>query len=351
MGHPDLTKLAHQPLFAQRPSVSQLCLGAMMFGDRTDAAEAGRILDAFLAAGGSFIDTADSYAGGDSERMLGELLGSRRDQVVLATKVGNPVRGVENSGGLSRAWILEAARMSLERLATDRVDLYYLHLEDDETPIEETLGALGELMERGAIRSWGFSNFRPWKIAEMVRIADRLGVARPRVAQPYYHLLNRIVEADYLPACRHFGIAAVPYSPLARGVLTGKYRDGTPEGSRAGRGDKRMGETEFFPETIALASRVADYAVETGRTAPGLAVQWVLAADTVGQVLVGPRTLDQLEGYLDAADTPYTAADEAFLSGLCIPGHTAVPGHNDPRYPLQGRRTPFDAASASPGNA
>lgn len=330
-------KLPMKALFAGGPAVSRLCLGTMMFGDQTGEAEASRILDAYFSAGGNFIDTADVYADGASEAMLGRLLAGRWDDCVIATKVGNRLSAVNGSGGLSPEWIARAAAMSRDRLKVETIDLYYLHRDDDRTPLEETIGALGELISAGAIRQWGFSNFRPWKIAEMIRIADRLGVARPVAAQPYYHMLNRTAEADTLPACRHFGLAVIPYSPLGRGILTGKYRGRTPEASRGARGDKRFMETEFRPETLAQAARMADYAEATRREPASLALNWALANDAVTSVLIGPKSLPQLEAYVDALSVEFTPEDETFLSALCAPGQTPAPGHSDPRYPLQGR--------------
>lgn len=328
-----------KPLFADGPAVSRLCLGTMMFGNQSDEAESARILDAFLAAGGNFIDTADTYSGGVSEEFIGRNLGDRRADCVLATKVGNVVEGVQGSGGLSPGWVMQAAAMSVERLRSDVIDLYYLHADDNVTSLDETIGALGDLIAAGTVRHWGFSNFRPWKIAEMVRVADRLGVARPVACQPYYHLLNRTAEADTLPACRHFGFGVVPYSPLGRGILTGKYRGGTPEGSRAARGDKRFMEAEFHPETLAQAAKMADYADGRQREPGSLAINWLLANEAVTSVLIGPKSVDQLEAYLAAPGGGYDAADEEFLSALCPPGHTPAPGHSDPRYPLRGRWT------------
>ncbi|WP_457939780.1 aldo/keto reductase [Mesorhizobium sp. 10J20-29] len=333
-----MSRLKQTDLFPGGPGVSRLCLGTMMFGDQTEEAEASRIVESFAEAGGTFVDTADSYAGSRSETMLGLVLGGDRDRFVLATKVGNPVAGVEGSGGLSGAWVKRAASMSLDRLKTDRIDVYYLHLDDNRTPLAETIAALGELIASGMIGYWGFSNFRPWKVAEMIRVADELGVPRPVVAQPYYHMLNRTAEADTIPACRHFGIGVVPYSPLGRGVLTGKYREGTPEGSRAMRGDKRILETEFHADTLALAAKAANFAEQRARSPSGLALQWVLANDAVSSVLIGPKTVEQLDAYVSAAHEPYDADDEAFLSALCTPGTTPVPGHQDPRYPADGRR-------------
>ncbi|QKV19102.1 aldo/keto reductase [Oricola thermophila] len=318
--------------------VSELCLGTMMFADQTDEATAAAMLDRFLAVGGNFVDTADSYAGTGSEKMLGRLLSARNADIVLATKCGNPLPGVEGSGGLDPEWIGRAARMSLERLGRDSIELFYLHHDDNKTSLDEIVHAVGRLIDDGVIATWGISNFRPWKIVEMVALADRAGIARPVAAQPCYHMLNRIAEADYIPACRHHGIGVVPYSPLARGVLTGKYRNGLPPGSRAARGDRRMMETEFRDETLALAARAAEHADARGREPAHLALRWVLANDAVTSVLIGPKNLEQLDAYIAASQCPYDEEDETVLSGLCMPGTTPVPNYMDPRQPLHGRR-------------
>lgn len=326
---------------AQRPlgplgEVSALCLGTMMFGDRTDAGEATEIIARFAAAGGNFLDTADAYAGGASERIVGRAIASERSRWRIATKLGNPMRDIPGSGGLSARWIGEALKASLDRLGTDVIDLYYLHQDDEVTPLEETIGALGQAIEAGQIRAWGFSNFRGWKIAEMVRIADRLGVPRPVAAQPYYHALYRAAEVDYLPACRHFGIGVVPYSPLARGVLTGKYASGIPEGSRAARGDKRITETEMRADLLAAAHSFAAHAAATGRRPADLALRWVLENRAVTSVLVGPRTLGQLEDYLAGPGTGFSAQDEAAVDAI-VPVGGVVGLYADPRYPFRGR--------------
>jgi len=338
-----MKQLPYGRLCDRGPRVARLCLGTMMFGDQTDDSEAARILDAYAAAGGNFIDTADVYAQGKSEIIIGNWTEPHREDVVLATKVGNPMEVRPASGGLSRRWIMAALEGSLNRLRTETIDLYYLHADDNVTPLEETIGALGELIASGKIRGWGFSNFRAWKIAEMIRIADRLGVERPIAAQPYYHLLNRVAEAEYLPACRHFGVGAVPYSPLARGVLTGKYRKGNvPGGSRAARKDPRLLETELRPETIAAANAFADRAEATDRDPAALAIRWVLANSAVASVLTGPKSVAQLNGYLQALTLDYDAEDEARLDTFCAPGHTPVPAYSDPRYPYRGRIARFD---------
>ena len=319
------------------PPVSRLALGTMMLGDRTDEGEAREMIAAYAEAGGTFLDTADVYAGGESERIVGRAMAGERGRWTLATKVGNAMPGEPGSGGLSAAWIARALEASLDRLGVERVDLYYLHVEDEATPLEETIEALGRAIEEGRVTAWGFSNFRAWKIAEMVRIADRLGVPRPIAAQPYYHALYRLAEIDTLPACAHFGIGVVPYSPLARGVLTGKYSSGVPEGSRAGRGDARIAETEMRAEVLDLASRLGAHAEATGRRVADLALGWVLANEVVTSVLAGPRTMEQLRGYLDGLATATTPDDEAAVDALVPPGGTAGAGYADPRYPYRGR--------------
>ena len=317
--------------------VSRLCLGTMMFGGPADRTASLAMLERYCAAGGNFIDTADVYCDGASERVVGEFLRAHGGGLVVATKGGNQVPEIDDAGGLGGARLRRACALSLERLGIDRIPLYYLHREDLDVLLEETVAAVATLLADGMIGAWAVSNFRPWKLAELIRLAERHGMPRPVAVQPYYHLLTRVPEPDLLPACRHYGLGVVSYSPLARGVLTAKYAQGTPEGSRAARGDRRLMETEFHPETIARAREVADYAARSGRRPADLAIRWVLANDAITSVLAGPRTIAQLDDYLAALDTRYDAEDEAFLSGLCATGHTPVPGFNDPRYPLEGR--------------
>jgi aryl-alcohol dehydrogenase-like predicted oxidoreductase len=332
-----MADLEKTKLGARGPEVSRLCLGTMMFGDQTDEGEAAEMIARYGEAGGNFIDTADQYAGGASERIVGRAIAGQRDRWVVASKAGNVVTGVTGSGGLSPQWLRQAIDQTLDRLGLDTVDVYYLHLDDEATPLEDTIGAIGEMLAAGKIGGWAFSNFRAWKIAEMIRIADSLGVARPIAAQPYYHALYRLVEIDYLPACAHFGIGVVPYSPLARGLLTGKYNDGMPEGSRAARGDARMMETEFRPEAIEAARAIATHLEPSGRPMSGFALAWVLANRLISGVIIGPKTMAQLENYLRLAGTPYTAEDEAIMNRLIPSGSAAGYAYADPRYPYRGR--------------
>jgi len=319
--------------------VSPICLGTMMFGDRTDAAEAGRIVASARDAGVNFIDTADVYVKGESEKITGKLIAADRDRWVLATKVANPMGEDPNRRGTGRKWVMQAIAESLARLATDYVDIYYIHRDPGDVPMEETVAAMGDLIRAGKVRHWGVSNLRGWRVAEAVRVCDALGVARPVVCQPYYNAMNRQPENDILPACAHHGIGVVPYSPLARGVLTGKYAKGAepPAESRAGRKDKRMLETEFREESLVIAQKIKAHAGKKGMTPGHFAFNWVLANPIVSSVIAGPRTLEQWNDYLAGLGKKFDSEDEALVESLVKAGHPSTPGYNDPNYPLTGR--------------
>jgi aryl-alcohol dehydrogenase (NADP+) len=329
--------------------VSPLWLGSMMFGDQTDEAEAGRIVQAARDAGINTIDTADAYSQGESERIVGRLIAHDRDRWVLATKVFNPMGEGPNQRGLSRRWLREAAENSLRRLGTDRIDVYYMHRDDEATPLEETLAAMARLIDSGKILYYGISNFRAWRIARMVETAQRMGVPPPIVCQPPYNAMSRGIETELLPCCAHYGVGVVSYSPLARGVLTGKYLEGqAPEAdSRAARNDKRLMQTEFRAESLGLAQRFKLHAEQRGFTASQLATAWVLHNRLVCGVIGGPRTLAQWLDYLAALKLELTAEDETFIDALVPPGHASTHGYTDPIYPVTGR-VPRAATQASP---
>lgn len=320
--------------------VSPLCLGTMMFGDQTGEAEAAAIIAHARDQGVNYMDTADVYTKGASERMLGKLLQGQRHDWVLATKLGNKMSDRPNESRYARSWMLREVEASLERLQTDHVDILYLHRDYEGMDLEEPLFAIEALLRAGKIRYWGVSNFRAWRIAELVHGARRIGMPGPVVCQPYYNLLNRMPEVEILPACQHYGLGVTPYSPVARGVLTGKYLPGhAPEaGSRAGRGDRRLGETEFREESLAIAQRLMQHAQARGVTLAQFATAWVLAHRGVSSVIAGPRTLAQWQDYLPALDYAVTAEDEALIDSLVAPGHPSTPGYTDPAYPLQARR-------------
>ena len=319
--------------------VSALCLGTMMFGDQTDEAEAGRIVASAREHGVNFIDTADVYSKGISEQIVGRLLQGKRHHWVLASKLGNPMSDAPNHGNYSRAWIMHEAEQSLSRLQTDYLDILYLHRDFPDGDLEEPLRALGDLIRDGKIRSYGISNFRGWRIAELIRLCGVLNVPYPVVCQPYYNLLNRGPEVEILPACKHYGIGVAPYSPIARGVLTGKYAPGQPlpKDSRAGRGERRIMQTEFREESLEVAAKLKAYCEGKGWKLGQMATAWVMANPVVTSVIAGPRTLEQWEDYYPALDLVIGPEEETLVDGLVAKGHPSTPGYNDPSYPFFGR--------------
>lgn len=321
--------------------VSPLCLGTMMFGDRTDPKTAARIVASAREAGINFIDTADAYAEGESERITGKLIRPDRDRWVLATKFANPMGQDPNAVGLGRKWIMRAIDDSLRRLGTDYVDILYAHRDDASAPLAETVMALADVVRAGKARYIGLSNYRAWRMVAFVETCNRLGAPGPIVLQPYYNAMNRVPEVEILPAAAAYGIGVVPYSPLARGVLTGKYTPGAPPpaGTRAARQDRRMMETEWRPESLRIAQKVSVHAAKRGMTPGQFAVLWVLNNRTVTSVIAGPRTFEQWREYLGALNHTFTAKDEALIDRYVAPGHPSSPGFTDPRSPVQGRVT------------
>jgi aryl-alcohol dehydrogenase-like predicted oxidoreductase len=319
--------------------ISPLCLGTMMFGGPTDEPASARIVAKARDAGVNFIDTADAYNQGRSEEVTGRAIRAERDKWVLATKLANPMGEGPNERGLSRKWILQAVDAGLRRLGTDYIDIYYLHKEDLDTPLDETVRAMGDLVRLGKIRYFGVSNYRGWRVAEICNLSDRLGIDRPVASQPYYNAMNRMPETEHLPACAHYGLGVVAYSPLARGVLTGKYapQAPAPADTRARRRDTRMMQTEWRPESLALAQEIKRHAQARGITAGQFAVAWVLNNRLVTATIAGPRTEQQWDDYVGALDCRFTAEDEALIDRLVAPGHPSTPGFNDPAYPIEGR--------------
>ena len=327
--------------------VSALCLGTMMFGRQTMMDEADQIVASAEARGINFIDTADVYNNGQSEKFIGQLLRSndRRNRWIIASKLGNSMGEQPNQSRYSRRWLVQETEAILKRLQTGHLDILYLHRDFEGENLEETVRALGDLIQSGKIVGFGLSNFRGWRIAEVVRLCGLANVAPPVVCQPYYNLLNRQPEVEILPACQHYGLGVVPYSPLARGVLTGKYPPGQPplEGTRAGSGDKRMLETEFREESLVIAQEIKAYCLDK-QCAPGhFAAAWVLANPCVSAVIAGPRTLEQIESFYGALDVTITPQDEAFVNALVTPGHASSYGYNDPAYPFHGRDVAISA--------
>ena len=319
--------------------VSPLNLGTMMFGQQTPDDEAFRIIDKAREQGINFIDTADVYGDGASEKVVGQGIKAHRDHWVLATKFVNSHHKGANLGGHSRKWVIQTVENSLRRLDTDYIDLFYFHRAVFDAPLEEPIRAIADLIRQGKLRYFGVSNFRGWRIGEAAHIADELGIDRPIASQPLYNIVNRQAEVEELPAAAYYGLGVVSYSPLARGVLTGKYAPGAEPAAdtRVGRGDKRIMETEFRPESLEIARKLAEHAGRKGIAAADFALAWVLNNKLVTAAITGPRTEAHWDGYLRALDVKLDAEDEALVDSLVVPGHASTPGYNDPGHPLEGR--------------
>ena len=322
--------------------VSPLCLGTMMFGGETDEVTSARIIDKAFDQGVNFIDTADVYHAGRSEEIVGRAIARHRDSWVVATKFGYPAGpdAGPNRQGQSRKWIYESVDASLQRLATDYIDILYFHRTLTDAPLEEGMRAVADLIRQGKVRYVGLSNFKGWRIAEIVRIADQLGIDRPVASEPLYNLVDRTAEVEQLPAAAHYGIGVVPYSPLARGVLTGKYAPDTqpPADSRAGRGDRRIQQTEWRPESLHIAQQVAAHAAARGTTSVAFALAWVMKNRIVSSTIAGPRTDAHWDSYIDALTLELGPDDERFVDSLVPPGHASTHGYTDPGYPVEGRK-------------
>ncbi|MHA6860778.1 aldo/keto reductase [Ralstonia pseudosolanacearum] len=320
--------------------VSPLCLGAMMFGGETDEATATRIIGKAFDQGINFIDTADVYHAGRSEAIVGRAIAARRGSWVVATKFGFPSAQGPNEQGQSRKWIMQSVEASLKRLGTDYIDILYFHRAIPDLPLEEGVRAVGDLIRQGKVRYFGVSNFRGWRIAEVARLADQLGIDRPVASEPLYNLVDRSAEVEQLPAAAHYGLGVVSYSPLARGVLTGKYAVDAPPpaDSRAGRGDKRIQQTEWRPESLRIAQQIAAHAAARGTTPIAFALAWVLNNQWVSSTIAGPRTEAHWDHYAEALNLRLGPDDEQFVDRLVPPGHASTPGYTDPGYPVEGRK-------------
>lgn len=288
--------------------VSAVGLGTNNFGTRLDEAGTRRVLDQALELGVTFVDTADSYGRGASEALIGKLLGPRRKDVVLATKFSSPMGDSPYQRGTSRRWLIEALDASLRRLATDAIDLYQIHFPDPETPIEETLRALDDVVAAGKVRYVGYSNFAAWQIVEGQWTARSEHLVRPISTQNHYNLLRREVEAEVLPAARAHGLGVIPYFPLESGFLTGKYRPGkTPQGARL-EGSARAGEV-LRPANFERLERWEAFASSRGRSLVELAVGWLLSHPEVGSVIAGASSAEQVRANVEAGTWRLEAAE------------------------------------------
>ncbi len=308
--------------------VSPLCLGAMMFGEwgNPDHDESVRIIHRALDAGINFIDTADVYSAGESEEIVGKALrGGRRDHVVLATKAYAPMGEDANFTGSSRRWITMEVENSLRRLGTDWIDLYQIHRPDPTADIDETLGALTDLVRAGKIRYFGSSTYPASQIVEAQWVAEKRGRERFVCEQPPYSILVRGVEAEVLPTCEKYGMGVIPWSPLAGGWLTGRYRKGqdVPKSNRAARIPARYDLAN--PENQVKLDAVEELAVlaeEAGLSMIDMALGFVLAHPAVTAPIIGPRTMEQLESQLGAAELRLPADVMDRIDEIVPPGTT-----------------------------
>jgi aryl-alcohol dehydrogenase (NADP+) len=310
--------------------VSTQCLGAMMFGSigNPDHDECERMILHAVESGINFIDTADVYSRGESEEIVGRALKGRRDDVIVATKCFNPMARDRNHRGGSRRWILRAAEDSLRRLGTDYIDLFQVHRLDWRTDLDETLGALSDLVHSGKVRYLGSSSYPAEWIVEAQWVARRRQRERFVCEQPQYSIFARSTEAAVLPTCQRHGMAVIPWSPLAGGWLAGKYRRDAPlpEGSRYSPGSvwvRRSDGTAFDIQTdprLDLVEQLADVAIEAGLTMTQLGLGFVAAHPAVTSTIIGPRTMAQLEDLLGAADVKLDAEALDAIDAIVPPG-------------------------------
>ncbi|MEV0734599.1 aldo/keto reductase [Streptomyces sp. NPDC050549] len=282
--------------------VSPYCLGAMMFGaiGNPDHDDSVRIIHRALDAGINFVDTADAYSRGESEEIVGKALKGRRDNVVLATKAHLPMGDDPNERGNSRRWLVRALENSLRRLQTDHVDLFQIHRPDPDTDVEETLSVLTDLVRAGKVRTAGTSSFPASDIVEAQWVAERRGLTRFRTEQPTYSILNRGIEREVLPVCERHGMGALVYSPLAGGLLTGRYRkDARADTHRSGFGFKHLSDEH----RLATVEQLVALAEKAGLPLTHLAMAFAIAHPGVTSAIIGPRTMAHLDDLLAGAET------------------------------------------------
>jgi len=323
--------MQYRKLGASGVMVSPLCLGTMNFGDPTSEKESIRMLNRALEAGINFIDTANVYAGGESERIIGKALkqNGRRDEIVLGTKVYNPMSEGVNDRDLSRYHLIKACEDSLRRLQTDRIDLYQLHRPSEFVPHEETLRALDDLVSAGKVLYFGTSTFPSWMIMEGLAISNRYGWARYVSEQPPYNLLDRRCENEIIPLAKKYDLAILPWSPLGMGVLAGIYPPdgGIPTDSRMGRGRPFMSE-RVTPKARQVGARMVELAHERDLTADQLALLWLKDQPSVTAPVIGPRIMQHLESALSVLEMELDIVDQKIFDELVHPGNAVSDFHS-----------------------
>ncbi len=316
--------------------VSELCLGCMNFGGPTPEAESFDIIDRAIDAGINFFDTANVYSRGGSETVVGRALkrNGKRERIVLATKVHGRMDDDDIlAAGNNRRHIIQQCEASLKRLDTDYIDLYQLHRANSDIPIDETLRALDDLIRAGKVRYIGTSSFPSWRVIESFWVAKELGLNRFVSEQPPYHLLDRSIERELIPMAQSYGMGIIPWSPLARGFLTGKYKRGqgfaeeSRFGSDAGRGAEilRRRDQHFSDISFDVLDLVADLADEKECSVSQMALAWVISKPGITSPIIGPRTMGHLADNLGAIGLEVSAEDHARLDALAEPELATVP--------------------------
>jgi len=321
--------------------VSPVCLGTMMFGGQTSEDDSIQIIHRALDQGINFVDTANMYNAGESEVVVGKAIADRRHEVVLATKGRQKMGDGPNESGATRLHLMRELDASLKRLNTDFIDIYYTHTPDYDTPIDETLRAMDDMVRSGKVHYIACSNFRAWRVCEALWQSERMNLNRFACAQPLYNIVNRDIEVELLPLCKEHGLGVVTYSPLARGILTGKYKPGQsyPEGSRASRNDARMSQAELRDASIEISQQIWGYAKEKGASSSQFALAWCLANPIITSIIVGPRTMEQFDDNIGCLELKITQDDEQFIDTLVPPGEHSGYGFQDTAYPVTGRGT------------
>jgi len=322
--------MEHRLLGRTGVRVSPLCLGTLNFGGPTPETEAVRMVHAALDAGVNLVDTANTYHGGESERVVGLAIRDRRQQVVLATKVHGRTGSGPNDAGNSRLHVLRACENSLRRLGTDYLDLYQVHRPSPEIPVDETLGALTDLVRAGKVRYIGCSTHPAWMVMEALATSERLGLARYVSEQPPYNLLDRRIENELVPLALRYQLALLPWAPLAQGVLAGRYADpGTlPGDSRAARQPGSIYAQRVTPRGIEAGARFAALARDRGRTPGQLALLWCRDQPGVTAPVVGPRTMAHLQDVLPVLEATLSDDERAACDAINPPGGVIVNFHN-----------------------
>jgi len=297
--------------------VSEVGLGSNNFGWRLDEQSSIRVIEHALDVGINFIDTADVYGRGQSEEFIGKAVKSKRAQVLLATKFGNPMGAGPNERGGSRHYIMQAVEASLKRLQTDYIDLYQMHIWDSTTPIEETLRALDDLVRAGKVRYIGCSNYAAWQLCEALWTSDVNNLESFVTVQPQYNLLNRSIEQELVPCCQAYGVGVIPFSPLASGFLTGKYRRGqeAPAGTRLA-SNPMMQSRVLTDRNFDQLAKLEAFAVQRGHGMGELAIAWLLSHPWLSTVIAGATNAEQVSANVAAGEWKLTAEEAAAVNQI-----------------------------------